>query len=166
MSDPELAAPAAPAAVAREPLVVVRDLTKHYVRGDQVIPVLVGIDLDIQAGDYVALMGPSGSGKSTLLNLIGGLVRPTSGMLEVDFFFFTTGLVSEVHNSRHTATSRRTRFGVCIAALLALKVRHLDAPSWPRTAVDNSVCGQHEAIASTVACAPSLNTGCSSSCRR
>ena len=83
MSDPELAAPAAPAAVAREPLVVVRDLTKHYVRGDQVIPVLVGIDLDIQAGDYVALMGPSGSGKSTLLNLLAGIDKPTSGSIRV-----------------------------------------------------------------------------------
>jgi putative ABC transport system ATP-binding protein len=46
--------------------------------------VLDGLSLDIERGDYVALMGPSGSGKSTLLNLIGGLDHPTSGMLEVD----------------------------------------------------------------------------------
>ena len=83
MSDPELAAPAAPAAVAREPLIAIRDLTKYYVRGDQVIPVLVGIDLDIQAGDYVALMGPSGSGKTTLLNLLAGIDKPTSGAIRV-----------------------------------------------------------------------------------
>jgi putative ABC transport system ATP-binding protein len=63
--------------------VSIRDLTKYYVRGDQIIPVLVGINLDIQAGDYVALMGPSGSGKSTLLNLLAGIDKPTSGSIHV-----------------------------------------------------------------------------------
>jgi putative ABC transport system ATP-binding protein len=53
------------------------------VRGGQIIPVLVGIDLDIQAGDFVALMGPSGSGKSTLLNLLAGIDKPTSGRIRV-----------------------------------------------------------------------------------
>ena len=67
-SDTVLAAPRPQAAP--EPLVAIRDLTKYYVRGGQVIPVLTGIHLDIDAGDFVALMGPSGSGKSTLLNLV------------------------------------------------------------------------------------------------
>ena len=62
-----------------EPLVAIRALSKHYLRGDQVIPVLVGIDLDVRRGDYVALMGPSGSGKSTLLNLIAGIDKPSVG---------------------------------------------------------------------------------------
>jgi len=83
MSDPDRVAAAAPAAPSREPLVAIRDLTKYYVRGDQVIPVLVGIDLDIQAGDFVALMGPSGSGKSTLLNLLAGIDKPSSGEVRV-----------------------------------------------------------------------------------
>ena len=52
-------------------------------RGGQIIPVLVGIDLDIHAGDFVALMGPSGSGKSTLLNLLAGIDKPTSGRIRV-----------------------------------------------------------------------------------
>ena len=65
------------------PLVSVRDLSKYYVRGDQLIPVLVDIDLDVDAGDYVALMGPSGSGKSTLLNLIAGIDKPSSGQIRV-----------------------------------------------------------------------------------
>jgi putative ABC transport system ATP-binding protein len=65
------------------PLVAVRGLSKVYVRGDQVIPVLVDISLDVYAGDYVALMGPSGSGKSTLLNLVAGIDKPTSGEIRV-----------------------------------------------------------------------------------
>jgi putative ABC transport system ATP-binding protein len=65
------------------PLVSIRNLSKYYVRGDQVIPVLVDIDLDVDAGDYVALMGPSGSGKSTLLNLIAGIDKPSSGEVRV-----------------------------------------------------------------------------------
>jgi len=62
---------------------MVRGVSKYYVRGDQIIPVLVDIDLDIASGDYVALMGPSGSGKSTLLNLIAGIDKPSSGEIRV-----------------------------------------------------------------------------------
>ena len=65
-------------------LVSIRDLTKTYQRGPEKVEVLHGIDLDIERGDFVALMGPSGSGKTTLLNLIGGLDSPTSGSIEVD----------------------------------------------------------------------------------
>lgn len=66
------------------PLVEIRQLTKAYVRGKQVLEVLHGINLDIPEGDFVALMGPSGSGKTTLLNLIGGIDSPTSGVLTID----------------------------------------------------------------------------------
>jgi len=65
------------------PLVLVRGVSKYYVRGDQIIPVLVDIDLDVASGDFVALMGPSGSGKSTLLNLIAGIDKPSSGEIRV-----------------------------------------------------------------------------------
>jgi putative ABC transport system ATP-binding protein len=64
-------------------LVTLRDLHKTYKRGPETIDVLHGIDLDIEKGDFVALMGPSGSGKTTLLNLIGGLDSPTAGEIEV-----------------------------------------------------------------------------------
>jgi len=66
-----------------EPLVRIRELYKEFRRGPEVVHVLDGLSLDIEAGDFVALMGPSGSGKSTLLNLLGGLDRPTAGELEV-----------------------------------------------------------------------------------
>jgi putative ABC transport system ATP-binding protein len=66
-----------------QPLVAVRSLSKFYTRGDQIIPVLLDIDLDVFPGDFIALMGPSGSGKSTLLNLIAGIDKPSSGELRI-----------------------------------------------------------------------------------
>jgi putative ABC transport system ATP-binding protein len=65
------------------PIVKVQDVTKEYRRDEIVIPVLSGMNLDLDAGDFTALMGPSGSGKSTLLNLIAGLDKPTSGHVSV-----------------------------------------------------------------------------------
>ena len=64
-------------------LVEIRHLAKAYRRGDQVVPVLTDITLDIARGAFTALMGPSGSGKSTLLNLIAGIDKPDSGELRV-----------------------------------------------------------------------------------
>ena len=59
--------------------VLVRDVSKEFRRDKLTIPVLSGMNLHLDEGDYLALMGPSGSGKTTLLNLIAGLDRPTSG---------------------------------------------------------------------------------------
>jgi putative ABC transport system ATP-binding protein len=64
-------------------LVSIRNLHKTYQRGPEKVDVLNGLDIDIDQGDFAALMGPSGSGKTTLLNLIGGLDSPTSGSIEV-----------------------------------------------------------------------------------
>lgn len=64
-------------------LVRVRNLDKRYTRGNEEIHVLQGLNLDVDAGDFVAFMGPSGSGKTTLLNLLGGLDLPTSGSISV-----------------------------------------------------------------------------------
>jgi putative ABC transport system ATP-binding protein len=61
------------------PLHAVRGLTRIYRTGGEEIHALRGIDLDLQAGEFVVLTGPSGSGKSTLLNLLGGLDRPDAG---------------------------------------------------------------------------------------
>lgn len=65
-------------------MIEIRSLCKRYRRGDQDVEVLKDLDLDVAAGDFIALMGPSGSGKSTLLNLIAGIDRPTSGRISID----------------------------------------------------------------------------------
>jgi putative ABC transport system ATP-binding protein len=75
---------AAPHPAGERPLLVeIVGLSKSYVRGDQVVPVLTDINLTIREGDFVALMGPSGSGKSTLLNLIAGIDKPDAGRLAI-----------------------------------------------------------------------------------
>ena len=60
------------------------DLKKYYGAGDTQVKALDGVDLDIQQGEFVAIVGTSGSGKSTLLHMLGGLDRPTSGTVTVD----------------------------------------------------------------------------------
>jgi putative ABC transport system ATP-binding protein len=64
-------------------VVSIDNLTKGYVRGKQRVEVLRDLSLEIEAGEFVAIMGPSGSGKSTLLNIIGGLDRPDRGTVRV-----------------------------------------------------------------------------------
>jgi putative ABC transport system ATP-binding protein len=64
-------------------LIEVRNISKIYERGKQKLEVLHHIDIDVEDGDFLALMGPSGSGKTTLLNLIGGLDTPSSGSIVV-----------------------------------------------------------------------------------
>jgi putative ABC transport system ATP-binding protein len=71
------------ASEAKAPIVRLRDLRKVYGTGEHQVQVLDGIDLDVPAGAFEALMGPSGSGKTTLLNLIAGIDRPTGGTVEV-----------------------------------------------------------------------------------
>jgi putative ABC transport system ATP-binding protein len=64
-------------------LVNIRDVHKTYTRGAETVDVLRGLNLDIAAGEFLALMGPSGSGKTTLLNLIGGLDHASGGSVAI-----------------------------------------------------------------------------------
>jgi putative ABC transport system ATP-binding protein len=64
-------------------IVSIKNVVKGYVRGKQRVNVLHGVNLEVDAGEFLALMGPSGSGKTTLLNLIGGLDRADTGEVTV-----------------------------------------------------------------------------------
>lgn len=66
------------------PLVTIRNLTKSFRKGDEIITPLDDVDLDIESGDFISMMGPSGTGKSTLLNLMSGIDRPDAGSITVD----------------------------------------------------------------------------------
>ncbi len=65
-------------------IINIKNITRNFPMGNEVVKVLKGIDLEIERGEYVALMGPSGSGKSTLMNLLGCLDTPTSGSYELN----------------------------------------------------------------------------------
>ncbi len=65
------------------PLVEIRDLSKVFYRDSQQIPVFEGVNLEMEQGEFLSLMGPSGSGKSTLLHLLAGLDKPTAGRIIV-----------------------------------------------------------------------------------
>ena len=65
-------------------MIKVNNLTKEFTQGQQRTQVLKGVDLNIEEGEFVAIMGPSGSGKSTLLHLLGGLDLPTNGDIKIN----------------------------------------------------------------------------------
>jgi putative ABC transport system ATP-binding protein len=65
-------------------MITLENITKTYQLGDTNVPILKGIDLQINAGEYVSIMGASGSGKSTLMNILGCLDRPTSGTYSLE----------------------------------------------------------------------------------
>ena len=82
-----------------------RDLTKVYRRGASEVRAVDGVTLDVQAGEFMAIMGRSGSGKTTLLDLLGCLLRPTSGELAID----GTSVIGA--SDRALAAIRRERIG-------------------------------------------------------
>lgn len=84
------------------PIVRTVDLTKSYKVGKLDVPALRGVTLDVDEGEFVAIMGPSGCGKSTLLHLLGGLLSPTTGSIVID-----GEDLSKVSDARRTDIRRR-----------------------------------------------------------
>ena len=68
----------------RQPVIVIRDMTKVYQMGEHEVRALNGVSVEIGAGEFVAIMGPSGSGKSTMMNMLGALDQPTGGTYLLD----------------------------------------------------------------------------------
>ena len=82
-----------------------RKIVKQYQLGDEVSTVLMDVDLDVQEGEYLSVLGPSGSGKSTLMNIIGCLDLPTSGE------YILRGSLVEEMDEKELAHIRRREIG-------------------------------------------------------
>lgn len=89
----------------KAPVISLNSINKTYQVGDQALHALQGVNLNIQQGDYISLMGPSGSGKSTLLNMIGLLDRPDTG------HYLLNGSQTESLNEEERAALRRQHIG-------------------------------------------------------
>ncbi|MFO1186856.1 MAG: ABC transporter ATP-binding protein [Alphaproteobacteria bacterium] len=97
------------------PLIEFRGISRHYGRGDTLVKALDAVDLTIEEGEFVAVMGPSGSGKSTCMNVIGSLDTPTAGQ----YFFRGTELTGLTRHQR--ALYRRNYIGFVFQGYNLLK---------------------------------------------
>jgi putative ABC transport system ATP-binding protein len=88
--------------IADDVVIKTEGLTKHYVLGAETVRAVRGVDLEIRAGEFVAMMGPSGSGKSTFMNLIGCLDTPTDGQ-----YWLNGELVSELSDDELAGVRNR-----------------------------------------------------------
>jgi putative ABC transport system ATP-binding protein len=89
------------AAAGKRPIIQVQKLSKNYYLGNNVVPALRNVNIEIARGEFVAIMGPSGSGKSTLMNLLGCLDRPTTGNYILDGVPVSQMSVNELANIRN-----------------------------------------------------------------
>jgi putative ABC transport system ATP-binding protein len=105
----------------KEPIVEIKNLFKSYQRGNQILPVLNDITLDIDQGEFLALMGPSGSGKTTLLNLIAGIDRADSGIIRVGGVDITSLSETELAQWRATHVGFIFQFYNLIPVLTAFE---------------------------------------------
>ncbi len=114
-----------------EPLIRAVGLARRYQMGKTAVDALRGVDLAVQPGEFVSLVGPSGSGKSTLLHLIGGLVRPTGGEVWVN------GLELGRSSDQQLVVYRRDTLGFVFQSfnLLAIKT------AWENVAVPLMLAG-------------------------
>ncbi len=104
-----------------EVLADLHDVSRVYQKGKEKVEVLHQLDMQIPAGDFIAIMGPSGSGKTTLLNIIGGLDRPTSGLVNVGGAELTNMSNSQLSSWRSTHVGFIFQFYNLLPVLTAQK---------------------------------------------
>ena len=93
------------------PLIELIELEKQYMMGKVPVDALCGINLSVNRGDFIAILGPSGSGKSTMMNLIGGLDKPSKGTVRID------GIdLSEMNETELAEVRQRIGF-VCVDSI-------------------------------------------------
>jgi putative ABC transport system ATP-binding protein len=102
-------------------VVEIKNLSKSYRRGEQIVPVLNNISFDIPEGEFLALMGPSGSGKSTLLNLIAGIDKPDHGEIRIGGVDITALSESQLADWRATNVGFVFQFYNLIPVLTAFE---------------------------------------------
>jgi len=124
-------------------IVEVRGLTREYQQGTITVKALQGVDLDIEPGEFTALMGPSGSGKTTLLNQIGALDEPTGGTVTVDgsrLNSLTRGQLSDLRLHRLGFIFQSYNLIPVLSAYenaeFVLSLRGMDAAERKRTVMD------------------------------
>ncbi len=135
-------------------LIEMHGLKRVYELGPQQIYALSGVDLIIENGEYVAIMGPSGSGKSTLMNIIGCLDRPTDGQYLLDGTPWRSMDDDELAASATRRSGSSSRPSICCRASTALQnvelpliyanSRGTSAASWPQRRWLRSASGAHE----------------------
>jgi putative ABC transport system ATP-binding protein len=125
-------------------MIEIRGLKKVYHVGDVDVPALRGVDLSIESGEFVAIVGPSGSGKSTLFHILGGLTPPTSGSVKIDgrdllamsdaerteLRKTKVGFVFQKYNLLPTLTARDN---IEIARHIAGRAKHASDPQFEET---------------------------------
>jgi len=108
-----------------QPLLQLRGITRHFTVGSELVRALDGVDLDVQRGEYLAIMGSSGSGKSTLMNVLGCLDRPTAGTYHLD------GEAVSALGARRLAEVRNARLGFIFQAFELMP----RTPAWKNVAL-------------------------------
>ena len=124
--------------------IIVKDVTKEYQRGDRVFKAVDTVNLSIESGDFISIIGKSGSGKSTLLNIIAGLITPTYGNVEVDGEILSSFSDSKLSSYRNEKIGYIPQWQSTLAGLTVLD--NVRLPFYLVKRQGNSIARAHELL--------------------